>query len=568
MRVHPFAAGQELSGRSLGSRLHSFVSRQLVPGLILVLSLLALISGSSHYSLSGSTSIPLRVVTDENGAITPAVARDALADRATVRFFDTHLSEQPVWFRFQVAPLLTNEPVIVEFPSRHAQGIVCWDADSLALLGRSYRSDGEGATQGRISMSKAGFAMRLGKLSAPQSLLCRTTFSGPARLSVEVWGADTFSESNEQFIRDTSLLEGGLLMLAAFVLVAALINRETVCLLFSVWLVGNLRLAALSMGSDTEWLGFAIPSAWMPLIRQLTIALYFWSTCELLDTVLRRELVRIDHYVPALKIAHLLGMLLLLLALALPYRQFLPVMWVIASIGIGGVIYILTRIIVQTRSRVAIWFGGSLGVTMLAGMSEVIGAAFGARTLTHNLNSVTAALLSSLMAALAIAEQMRIERQWRALMQAQLRQTYDMTPIGLFTLSADGKIIRCNPALKRMMRWSTDSDSRLWADLFEEGAWERVRAAAESGTDHEIELRGIPLAGHPARWFSIKATVARGQIEGSIQDITQRVGERERSRVERARRPFKPVAETVPVETELGVLAEDEGSNGGGVGNP
>jgi PAS domain-containing protein len=204
-------------------------------------------------------------------------------------------------------------------------------------------------------------------------------------------------------------------------------------------------------------------------------------------------------------------------------------MWIIASIGIGGVIYMLARIIMQTRSRVAIWFGGSLGVTMLAGMSEVIGAAFGARTLTHNLNSVTAALLSSLMAALAIAEQMRAERQWRALMQAQLRQTYDMTPVGLFTLSAEGRIIRCNPALKRMMRWTASSEARLWDDVFEAGAWETVRAAAESGADHEIELRSVPLAGHAERWFSIKATIARGQIEGSIQDITQRVDARERS---------------------------------------
>jgi PAS domain-containing protein len=153
-------------------------------------------------------------------------------------------------------------------------------------------------------------------------------------------------------------------------------------------------------------------------------------------------------------------------------------------------------------------------------------------------------------------------------MQAQLRQTYDMTPIGLFTLSADGKIIRCNPALKRMMRWSTDSDSRLWADLFEEGAWERVRAAAESGTDHEIELRGIPLAGHPARWFSIKATVARGQIEGSIQDITQRVGERERSRVGSTHGPLKQAEEVVTVVKHKARIVVDKSDPSGGGCNP
>ena len=60
------------------------------------------------------------------------------------------------------------------------------------------------------------------------------------------------------------MIAGGLLTLAVFVFVTALINRELTYVIFAAWLVGNLRLCANAMGWDMEWLGRVIPPDYMP----------------------------------------------------------------------------------------------------------------------------------------------------------------------------------------------------------------------------------------------------------------------------------------------------------------
>src|SRR3546814_11637251 len=79
-------------------------------------------------------------------------------------------------------------------------------------------------------------------------------------------------KSTSRYDQGVSVLEGGLLTIALFILVIAVTNREWIYLLLAAWLVGNLRLGALAMGWDTQWLGRSIPLEWMPFIRQVTIA--------------------------------------------------------------------------------------------------------------------------------------------------------------------------------------------------------------------------------------------------------------------------------------------------------
>src|SRR3970040_3105710 len=102
---------------------------------------------------------------------------------------------------------------------------------------------------------------------------------------------------------------------------------------------------------------------------------------------------------------------LLLLAVILPYSRYLPFMWATAAFGTLVLAFFLARILLVTRSRVAMWYTASLGIALFASLNEIISAALGIKTLIGTVNSVTAALSSSLMAALAIAEQMRLERQ-------------------------------------------------------------------------------------------------------------------------------------------------------------
>jgi diguanylate cyclase (GGDEF)-like protein len=197
-------------------------------------------------------------------------------------------------------------------------------------------------------------------------------------------------------------------------------------------------------------------------------------------------------------------------------------LWVSTAFSVAVLVFLLPRILWFTRSRVAMWYGASLAITLFASLYEVISAALGFKGLIGSVNSVTAALSSSLMAAFAIAEQMRQERRDRVSAQAELRNAYEAIPIGLFTLNAQGFFTQTNPALKGMLG-VRGYGREHWSDHFEPGSWGRLRDLVSKETGQEMELKGVAGRDEAPSWFLVKATVAREKIEGSLQDITEKV---------------------------------------------
>jgi diguanylate cyclase (GGDEF)-like protein len=132
-----------------------------------------------------------------------------------------------------------------------------------------------------------------------------------------------------------------------------------------------------------------------------------------------------------------------------------------------------------------------------------------------------------LIAALAIAEQMRQERHGRVRAQAELHNAYEAIPIGLFTLTLDGVFTQANPALREMLALRGDKPAH-WSDYFEPGAWSKLQEVVTTKIGQEIEIRSVPKSAEAPRWFLVKATLANKKIEGSLQDITERMTATER----------------------------------------
>ena len=239
----------------------------LIPIGIGIMSLVALVFFHDEYRVAGDVPLAMHV-TVQDGAqpLTPAAALARTAPQPLVNTHETHLSEAPVWFAFEPMPRAGEQ--VIEFPSRHALDVACWDGATLAPLGSATRAGGNGV----IEVAKAGFVLRAGAL--PRELLCRGGFSGPARLSVLQWPAEQFDKSLEQYHRKSGLLDGGMIVLALFVLITALINRQPLYVLFAGWLILNLRVGALSAGWDIQWLGQTIPPVCLLRRRSVTITLY------------------------------------------------------------------------------------------------------------------------------------------------------------------------------------------------------------------------------------------------------------------------------------------------------
>ena len=539
----------ERYGRKNEALLHLF-SCYALPVFIGLTSLLAVFFWQSQFLPSEANPVEIKVIRQTADMTEPQQALSRLQSKAFTAFHDTQLSEEPFWLYLAVSASARQIDRTIEFPSRHTMDITCWDAANDRLLGTGNRT---GAT-GLVSAVKSGFALRLGPEVSGNAVLCRTSAIGPARITALNWKTTDLQTSVQEFQRKAGLLDGGILVLALFVLVTAVINRNGLYLLFAAWLVLNLRMAALSGGWDTQWLGYIVPYEWLVQGRLVTITLFYTLTLTLFTSLFKDDLLVIGHRT-LVRLAQWSCFPLLALSLAMPFAAFLPIMWGVTGIGIGLLVFLMVRVLQKTRSQVAIWYAAAITVTLISSFYEVIAAALGIKGLIGSVNSVTAALSSSLLTALAIAQQMRQEHEQRLAVQAELEHTFEAMPIGLFTLDMEGRFLSANPALISMLgrRVLTDG-SNSWHQYFEAGAWTQLhqmvhaKRAAEQETIAtttltgfgpslqaeatetgrgvaltELEIKGRSASGLlGAKRFLVKATLARDKIEGSLQDVTEK----------------------------------------------
>lgn len=488
------------------------VSVYMVPIGVVLVSLLALVAWNSHYVANDDVNLPLRVLAEKGASLTPDEAHRQLARMPGVERYDTHLSEAPIWFALHIQDQGAGLQV-VEFPSRHAIDIACWDGATLQPLGSASHKSASGA----LSAAKAGFVLRPQVM--PAEVLCRSHYTGPARISAVLWPANEMTLSIQQFHRKSGLLDGGMIVLSLFILITALINRQVLYLQFAAWLILNLRVGAISAGWDIQWLGQELPQDWLAISRAVTTALYGIATMSLYMKLFGEDLATTRLAAP-LRIAQALCLCLLPMAILLPFGIYLPAMWVLVAPGLALMTLGLFCVMRNTQARVAMWFAASFAVTFLSTLAEVLSAALGLREMLGVVNSVTAALASSLLAALAVAEQMRLETQKRIAVQAELEHAYEAMPVGLFTLDLTGAFLSANPALRGMLEYDVLASGRtLWQQFFEDASLFSLREQVHHQTHAEMELanRG------GERRFLVRATLAHGRIEGVLEDITEKV---------------------------------------------
>jgi diguanylate cyclase (GGDEF)-like protein len=495
------------------------LSTYFVPLAIGVFCAMALAYWPSQLKTDSPEILQIRVVSHSAEISQPDQALMASIGQSPSLFVDTDLSVNPFWISFPIDPKSTEQPHVVEFPSRHTTRIECWGGKPLRTLGSGSRYH----THGTISEIKSGFSLPIDPTLIGSTIVCKAASSGPARLTAMLWNSDDLQVSARQFQRKSGLLDGGVLVLATFILITAYINRKSLYLLFAAWLIINLRMGALSGGWDTQWLGSGIPENTLMVTRAVTLALYYILTLTLFTTLFRDDLKKVG-YRSILFVTRFSCLPLLAFSILLPYGYFLPVIWAASGVGIALLAFLLVRILTLTRSRVALLYSASIAVSLLASLYEVIAASLGMHAFLGSINSVTAALSASLLTALAISEQMRLEHNERLAAQAELEHTYDAMPIGLFTLDVKGRFLSANPALVQMLGplVLTDGGS-TWSRHFSPNDWIRLHQMISGQDQDEMEINGWKIPGFiDTKRFLVKATLARGKIEGSLQDVTEK----------------------------------------------
>ena len=161
------------------------------PVLLIALAALALLWQSSNASVGEGKSLPVRaweeVPADADPTIPEVLSR--LAAKAPAATVETYRSTRPFWFSMELAAAVEGRPLVVDFPSRHAIGVACWSGASGARVGEADHRVASGA----MSASRAGFALKLPADWAGGSLLCRSQFRGPAKITASLWTPDALT---------------------------------------------------------------------------------------------------------------------------------------------------------------------------------------------------------------------------------------------------------------------------------------------------------------------------------------------------------------------------------------
>jgi diguanylate cyclase (GGDEF)-like protein len=439
--------------------------------------------------------------------------------------FETKLSTRDFWFLLDLQGGFNGATHAIDFPSRHATTISCWDADSDAWLGTADRKQ----VAGRLTVSRAGFALT-GAEPPLNRVLCKASFRGPAKITAHVWESQALRLARIAHRNSGAMIEAGIGMLALFMLLTAWVNRSRLYWTFVGWLLVNMRIAALSAGTDWDLFGTPIDPSSVIEMRQWTVCLYSTTTVALFSQLFRDELVDLRAKA-ALFVLQMLALVFIIVPIFLTFEQTLLAIWPSTAVGSAIIAWYLIRILRKNHSRVAGWYAASIAAAALGGLTEIAAAANGEFALFFGVNHVTAGIASALLASLALAEHMRADRLEKIEAEKRLNAAYQDSPIGLFTVSEGGLLLKSNPAFRAKLKdIGPEAPTRL-IEIFELEVAEAVAQLQSSRNRAAIELRTRAVNSKTRRhqWFSIKASTTDGAIvEGTLQDITEQVQANER----------------------------------------
>ena len=438
---------------------------------------------------------------------------------APEEFVRTRLSTNRFWFSLTARDLPANEDLLVEFPSKHALSIECWDRLSGQSLGSANRSESFGGLQ----LSRSGFALEAKPQDGRLSWVCSSPFRGPAKINALLWTQDALAAEQRDFDRTAWMLEAGVGVLVLFMLVNTIVNRSALYLVFSGWLLMGLAMAEISLGSDFRLYTPLLTPEHVITLRQWTVTIYYALTIALFSTMFSRELARLRSD-SALRALQLSAVAITVLGPFLSFEHALIMVWVATGLGSAVGLVLLLSILIKAPTRTAFWYGASIAVTLASGLAEVVSAGLG--SVVTGINSFTGVLASVLLTAAAVAEHMRAERMSKQRAERDLKTAYEESPIGLFTAAPDFAIVKSNPAFTTLLAGTNDGHGTRTVAALGPVVQEKFRALLAGPANQPVDVEAeIGLHEKQTRkWFALRASKSdEGNIEASLQDISERV---------------------------------------------
>ncbi|MCO5109122.1 MAG: hypothetical protein M9907_18865, partial [Burkholderiaceae bacterium] len=208
------------------------------------------------------------------------------------------------------------------------------------------------------------------------------------------------------------LLFGGMLGLAVFGAIVSLLNRDKTFFLLAALLVTSLRIAGFNFGWDLKWIGWALDARFVPAVKSLTLLLHLVLTVALFQELFGRQ-VRSDRAALALPCLYFGYLLTAGLTLIAPAHTSIVLIWVLGVVTTATIFFFLVRILRHDTSPVVIWYALSWFVTGLGMFGEIVNTLGYSGSLTKVMNSQVAAISAAVLAGIALAAKLQLERTAR-----------------------------------------------------------------------------------------------------------------------------------------------------------
>ena len=431
------------------------------------------------------------------------------------------------WFKVYIPANTLNS--VVEIPSLRLV-----DADKSRFWKVYFNDQGEKLylpvrTSDAINskLSRGGYSIPVDASDTPAYIIGEIVSATPNGIEARTWPYDSYLQEKSAFDKLGGALFGGIIALAVFSALLAIVNKESVFFLFSGLLLTSLRIAAINAGWDKFWLNLAIPDEIYAAVLRLSICAFGLFNLALFHKISANHARgRI-----AKSLTNYLNYGFWCLFFVAPFTEhylFLSLFWPYAICALLTLTSQICLALLSRSNSSSLWLAISW-IAVLIGMGSELAFQSGVFAPISWLNSQLATVLSALFAGLVVSNYLTEEKDKRIAAQHQslihlekFKHIFNSSPVGLFGINYSGEIRFFNSSFKDL--FALDDKPRntpLFIDSILGGNSLFLLQAGSRNPDSPLEL-SVQHASGDTKWFLIRLSRNLDLIEGSIQDITQK----------------------------------------------
>lgn len=374
------------------------------------------------------------------------------------RQFETNRRIEPTWLRTEMPARVQPGVQVFEIASRHLISAEVWVRErGSGRLVLQDKADNDVPGE-RLSSNGSGFHF----LFSPEpgvdyQITARVVSVSVSKVDAFVWNPTEFTQARRTYQMASGFLFGALAVLSVSVLLAGFRSQDPNLFVMAGWLVTSLAMAGMTEGFILHWARPWMSYEDMPALRQLAMTLYGYFSVQATKILITDELKRFGGY-RLLRVIEVATLVAIVMAQVLPFWRIIHILWTIYGVGASALIGMTLFVAFKARTASSKWYMSATLIQLGVSILVILSAAHIIGSLPSGVNLVGSTLVSAFLTLVALAEKhaaqfhaSEVSRQTATTLLQRYEESYNRSRMGLFTVSPDLRLKRCNQAFQELM---------------------------------------------------------------------------------------------------------------------